>query len=217
MDFENFLQSLLSLLKNGDNLYYVVYAVATCLLTQIFKKIFVNKIKVDVLHKIDFAVFLPFIFGVIFGAVDMIFVRHASFSFDFVVKTVVSAATIGALASVIFKFCASLSGQSLKSLLKDDIFGAFYSQLLYFGTVREQLLAKEITFKDFLSQVKLVASNAVVIYRSNVTETEKKEKLARLLVGIVDDSSISTCLETLHGALMKLNSPNTEKADATTM
>ena len=59
MDFEVFIESLLKLFNNGDNAYFVLYAVVTCLLTQVLKKLFVNKVRVDVLHKFDFAVILP--------------------------------------------------------------------------------------------------------------------------------------------------------------
>ena len=166
MDFEAFFNSLFALLKNSDNMYYVLYALATCLLTQLTKKFIVNKVKVDVLHKFDFAVVLPFVFGLGFATFDQIVVLHAPFSFNFLLKLVVSATTIGALASVMFKFVSSLSGQSLKSLLKDDLFGIFYTELLYFGNVRTQLMSKEITFKDFVAQVKLLATNAVAIYKT---------------------------------------------------
>lgn len=202
MDFETFLQSLFSLLKSGDNVYYVAYAAVTCLLTQIFKKIFVNKVKVDVLHKFDFAVILPFVFGAVFAAVDLVFVRHVAFSLDFVAKFVISATTIGALATVIFKFFSSLSGQSLKSLLKDDVFGVFYSQLLYFGSVRQRLLDGEISLKDFISEVKLVAANALEIYRTEEAAEIKKDKLYKLLNGIVDAQSLNSCIAVLHNALL---------------
>ncbi len=202
MDFETFLQSLFSLLKSGDNVYYVAYAAATCVLTQIFKKIFVNKVKVDVLHKFDFAVILPFVFGMVFATIDLVFVRSVSFSVDFATKLVVSATTIGALATVIFKFLSSLSGQSLKSLLKDDVFGVFYSQLLYFGNVRQRLLNSEITLKDFIAEVKLVSANAVEIYKSEEATEIKKDKLYKLLTGIVDASSLNSCIAVLHDALL---------------
>ena len=71
MDFEVFIESLLKLFNNGDNAYFVLYAVVTCLLTQVLKKLFVNKVKVDVLHKFDFAVILPFVLGLVFAVADV--------------------------------------------------------------------------------------------------------------------------------------------------
>ena len=206
MDFETFINSLFSLLKNGDNLYYVLYALATCVLTQIVKKFVVNKVSVEVLHKFDLAVVLPFVFGLGFAAVDLIFVRHAEFSLGFVTQMAVCAATVGALASVIFKFVSSLSGQSLKSLLKDDVFGVFYTQLLYFGTIRTQLVNKEISFKEFVAQVKLLSANAVAIYRKEDSAEIKKAKLANLLSGVITSDNMRLCTEVLNSSLIALYS-----------
>lgn len=201
MDFETFLQQLPTLLKDGNNLYCVLYAVATCILTQITKKIFVNKVKVDVLHKFDFATLLPFLFGTVFAALDLVFVQKMQFSWRFAAQLVLSAATVGALASVIFKALSSLSGGSLKSLMKDDVFGVFYTQLLYFGNVREQLLNKQLKLKDFVGQVKLIVQNAKNIYGQDDADAVKKDKLHRLLVGIIDNDSITACVDVLHRAL----------------
>lgn len=212
MDFETFIQSLLSLVKSGDNLYYVLYALLTCGLTQIVKKIFVSKVKVDVLHKFDIAVILPFLFGTAFAAIDLVFAKKTPFSFDFVTNLFVTATTVGALATVIFKFVSSLSGQSLKGLMKNDLFGVFYTQLLYFGNVREQLLSKQLAMKDFVSQVKLLSANALKIYQTEDTLEVKKDKLFRLLEGIVARESISCCVEVLNSALAAVVEPSKMEA-----
>ncbi|MCM1290080.1 MAG: hypothetical protein NC132_06265 [Corallococcus sp.] len=201
MDFETFLQQLPAILKDGNNLYFVLYAAATCILTQIAKKIFVNKVKVDVLHKFDFATVLPFIFGTAFAALDLVFVQRMQFSWRFAAQLVVSAATVGALSSVIFKAASSLGGGSLKNLMKDDVFGVFYTQLLYFGNVRKQLENKELKFKDFVADVKLLVQNAKIIYGEECDDAVKKDKLYRLLVGIIDSESIAACVDVLHKAL----------------
>ncbi len=202
MDFETFLQQLPALLKDGNNLYCVLYAVATCILTQITKKIFVNKVKVEVLHKFDLASLLPFLFGTVFAALDLVFVQKMPFSWRFAVQLIISAATVGALASVIFKAVSSLSGGSIKSLMKDDVFGVFYTQLLYFGNVRKQLLDKQLKLKDFVGQVKLLVQNAKTIYGGEDADAVKKDKLHRLLVGIIDNDSIAACVDVLHNALI---------------
>ncbi len=205
MDFETFIQSLLTFLKNCDNAYFVAYAVVSCLLTQLIKKVFVNKVDADILHKFDVAVVLPFVFGGAFAIFDIIVIKQTSnFDFAYVVDWAVSTATIGALATVIFKFVSSLSGKSLKSILKDDLFGAFYTQLLYFGTVREKLLNKEISLTDFIASVKLLKDNATVIYSSTLSAGEKREKLYALLQGVIDEQSITACLNVLDKALTKL-------------
>ena len=202
MDFETFLQQLPAIITEGSNLFYLLYAAATCILTQIVKKIFVSKFKVDVLHKFDFATVLPFLFGAVFSALDLVFVTKTPFSWRFAVDLIVGAATVGALSSVIFKTISAISGGSLKSLQKDDVFGVFYSQLLYFGTVKEALANKQLKFKDFVAQVKLLVSNARSIYQSEDTDVVKKDNLRRLMVGIIDPDSIQACVEVLHKALM---------------
>lgn len=210
MDYETILESLLSMLKSGGNAYFVLYAVATCILTQIVKKLFVSKVKVDVLHKFDFAVILPFILGAAFACLDVFCVsKVSSLSFDVIYRLLVSAAAIGALAGVLFKLCSSLSGKSIKSMLKDDVFGIFYTQLMYFGNVREQLINKKLTLSEFVNQVKLVSTNAVDIYKQDLDENAKRQKLAELLNGIVDEHSVSACLNVLNVALTNYAAKNT--------
>ena len=191
MDFEVFIESLLKLFNNGDNAYFVLYAVVTCLLTQVLKKLFVNKVRVDVLHKFDFAVADVFWFRGI---------RY--FSCGVAVDIAVTAATVGALATALFRLFSSVSGKSLNSLLKDDVFGIFYTQLLYYGNVRQQLLDKTITLRDFFAQVKLIAANAEKIYVQDMSEDDKRRKLFELLNGVVDAESISACVNVLNKALI---------------
>ncbi len=211
MDFETFVESLLGFIKNSGNLYFLLYALLTCLFTQLLKKLFVNKVKVDVEHKFDFAVVLPFVFGTIFAATDMFLVRHCAFSFpSSVVRIVVDGTTIGALSSVIFKFVSSMSGKSVKSLMKDDVFGVFYTQLLYFGQVRKRLTDGELSYGDFLEQVRVVASKAVGIYTKNTDDQTKREKLAQLLGGLVDDKDINLCVNVINRALIALTETENE-------
>ena len=201
MDFATFISSLLRYLSNSDSAYFVTYAAVTCLLTQLVKKLVVNKVQVDILHKFDFAVVLPFIFGLIFAVIDAFLVEKAAFSLMVVFNVLVNCVSIGAMASLIFKFVSSLSGQSLASLMKNDVFGVFYTQLLYFGNVREQLLDKTLTMKDFIAEVKVISANALEIYRSGDHIELKRARLSKLLSGIVDDKSIETCINALHQAL----------------
>ena len=201
MDFVTFISSLLRYISNSDSAYFISYAVATCLLTQLVKKLFVSKVKVDVMHKFDFAVVLPFIFGLCFAVVDAIFVKKSAFGVTVVLCAAVNCVSIGAMATVIFKFVSSLSGQSLSSLMKNDVFGVFYTQLLYFGNVRQQMLDKTLTMKEFIAEVKLISANAVDIYKSEDNIDVKRARLAKLLAGIVNDASIETCINTLNQAL----------------
>ena len=202
MDFTTFISSLIEYLSNSDSAYFVTYAVATCLLTQLVKKLFVSKFKVDVLHKFDFAVVLPFIFGLGFAVLDAFLVKAMrTFSLSLALRIAVNCLSIGAMATAIFKFVSSLSGQSLASLMKNDVFGVFYTQLLYFGNVRQQMLDKTLTMKDFIAEVKLISANAVEIYKSEDNVDLKRTKLAKLLAGIVDEKSIEACINALNQAL----------------
>ncbi|MCH5159455.1 MAG: hypothetical protein J1F66_01225 [Clostridiales bacterium] len=201
MDFTTFISSLVRFISNSDGAYFVMYAVATCLLTQFVKKLFVSKVKVDILHKFDFAVVLPFIFALGFATLDAFLVKKSTFAFSAVLYVLVNCVSIGAMASVIFKFVSSLSGQSLASLMKNDVFGVFYTQLLYFGNARQQMLDKTLTLKDFIAEVKLISANAVDIYKSEDNVDAKRARLAKLLSGIVDEKSIETCINALNQAL----------------
>ena len=207
MDLETFVALLRQYFLDSGNLYFVMYAIATCLLSQLCKKIFVNKAKVDVFHKFDFAVIFPFIFGLIFAAID-VYLVHGVRNFDFSIasRIVLQGVTIGAFASTIYKLLKSLSGQSLSSLMKNDVFGVIYSQLLYFGSFREQLASKTLTMSDFIEQVKLISANAESIYKSEDSADVKRCQLAKLLSGIIDERSINSCINALNEALISYTS-----------
>ena len=53
MDLEIFIQTVLTLLKDSKNFYFLLYAVASSVLTQIVKKLFVNKVKVEIFGKFN--------------------------------------------------------------------------------------------------------------------------------------------------------------------
>ena len=203
MDFVTFLSNVGQYIANSDNAYFILYAVATCLLSQLLKKLFVNKTKVDVFHKFDFAVILPFIVGLAFAVLDVYVVQGTrAFNLSIALRIVVAALAIGALSSTMFKLVKSISGNSLSSLMKNDIFGVFYTQLLYFGNVRKQLVDKTLTLADFIEQVKLISAKAQDIYATEDSVDQKRCQLAKLLGGIIDEKSIETCINALNEALI---------------
>ena len=203
MDFVTFVSLIGKYIVNSDNAYFIVYAVATCLLTELLKKLFVNKTKVDVFHKFDFAVILPFIVGFAFAVLDVYVMQSVRvFSLSIVLRIIVSSLAIGALSSTMFKLVKSISGQSLSSLMKNDVFGVFYTQLLYFGNVRQQFIDKTLTLSDFIEQVKLISAKAKSIYASEDSVDSKRCQLAKLLGGIIDEKSIETCINALNEALI---------------
>lgn len=213
MDFETFIEPLFAFLKQGDNLYLVLYAVATCLLTQLIKKLFINKNKVEVLHVFDFAEVLPFLFGVVFAVVDLLFVQHQAFGWEFAAKLLVTAITVGALATVMFKFASSISGNSLKSLMKDDAFCVFYTQLLYLAEVREKLSSNALSLKEFVSQVKTLAVSAKEIYLASSTDEEKQSQLHSLLTENVGVGVADGCGEFLHRQLLAAFCSTSQKTE----
>ena len=87
--------------------------------------------------------------------------------------------------------------------MKDDIFGVFYTQLLYFGNARKRLADGTLTLADFIGQVRLIATNATEIYAdAEMTDEVKREKLGKLLSGIVQDSDINACTNVINRALI---------------
>ena len=207
MDFVTFMSQIGQYIVNSDNAYFILYAVITCLLTQLLKKIFVNKTKVDILHKFDFAVILPFIIGFVFAVLDVYVVQGIRlFNVSIALKIIISGIAIGALSSTMFKLVKSISGQSLSNLMKSDIFGVFYTQLLYFGNIRQELIDKTITLQDFIEQVKLISAKAKSIYATDDSVDQKRCQLAKLLSGIIDEKSIETCINALNEALIAYTS-----------
>lgn len=203
MDFATFASRAASLAQS-DGAYYILYAIAACLLTQLAKRLFVNKAKVDVLHKFDWAPLLPYIFGLAFALLDEFAVKKSAFALSSVLRAALAALAIGSLACCGYRFVHSLSGQSLSALMKDDVFGVFYNQLLYFGNVRQQISEKKLTLEDFVAKVKLLASDAEAIYKQEGSVDSKRCRLAVLLKGIIDDDSIETCVNAINQALVRL-------------
>ncbi len=209
MDLEIFVQTVLTLLKDSKNFYFLLYAVASSLLTQVVKRLFVNKVKVEIFGKFNLAVILPFAFGAVFAVLDALFVNKVSgFNFNTVYGVVIETTAIGATATAIFRLVSSMSGQSLTALKKDEAFACIYTQMIYFGCVRQQLKDGTLSLSAFVSQVKLVRDNAKAIYTSDDADERKKTRLARLLTGVIKDEYVNVVLDTLHQALTVAYSNN---------
>lgn len=202
MDMEVFIRSVLDFIGKSNNFSYIAYSVVVCVLTEIVKKIFVKKVSVDILHKFDVAVVLPFIFGVIIAFANMFFEVGLVFKAQFVYNAIVEGLSVGAFATLLFKFCKSLQGTSLSNLLKDDVFGIFYTQMLYFGTAKQQMQEGKLSFSEFLQQVSLVASKAQEIYTTSETDDVKRNKLVQLMGGIVNSQTMVQAVSAIHNALI---------------
>ncbi|MEG1706304.1 MAG: hypothetical protein RR291_02300, partial [Clostridia bacterium] len=165
----------------------------------------VRKVKVDLLHKFDFSVVLPFIIGVALAGVDYLFVKKSSqCDFATIYSAVVEGVTIGALATVIFRFATALKGKNLKSMLKDDVFGIFYNELLMFGNVKDKLVSGKLKLSDFVSEIIFLKNNTEKIYLETTDDVQtKRNRLAELLAGVIDGDTITKVIEPLNVALNK--------------
>lgn len=202
MDMEVFIRSVLDFIGKSNNFSYLAYSVLVCVLTEIVKKIFVKKVAVDVMHKFDVAVILPFIFGTLLAFADALCEVGLAFTVETVYNALVEGLSVGAFATLIFKFGKSISGNSLSNLLKDDVFGIFYTQMLYFGTAKQQMQEGSLTFTEFLQQVQLVASKAQEIYSAEDDDEVKRSKLVQLMGGIVSSQTMSQAVAVIHRALL---------------
>ena len=204
MELETFIQTVLTLLKDSKNFYFLLYAVLSSLLTQIVKKLCVNKVKVEIFGKFNLATILPFAFGAVFAVIDTLFVNKvATFNLNTAYGVVIQSTAIGATATAIFRLVSFMSGQSLTTLKRDEIFACIYTQMIHFGCVREQLKDGTLNMANFVSQVKLVRDNAKTIYADKTLPDEyKKAQLSRLLAGVIKEDFIPVVLDTLHQSLV---------------
>ena len=203
MDFATFMSQFGGL--SCDNAYLLLYAIATCLLTQAVKKLFIDRAKVEILHKFDPTPLLPFIFGTVFAVIDVYVVQGArGFGFSDLMHIALTAIAIGALASTGFRFVNSVSGQSLSSLMKNDVFGVFYTQLLYIGGIRERIKDNKLTMQEFINTVKQLTASAEDICKQDCNAETKRKLLAELLDGLVDESGIDACVSAIFDALTAL-------------
>ena len=89
--------------------------------------------------------------------------------------------------------------------LKDDVFGVFYTQLLYCGNLRQQLLKGEMTLENFISQVKSLSQSASEIYGTQQTAEEKTAQLRQLLENVLGEDA-DDCVNVLDKALQAFSS-----------
>jgi len=202
MEWDTFIQNLLTLLKNAKNLYFLFYAAGACLLTQIVKKVVVNKVKTEIFRKFNFATLLPFVFGLLFAVVNAVFVeKTTSWDFNACYGVFVEATAIGATATVIFRTASALSGKSLKTLKQDEVFNCFFTQLTYFQSVRERLEKGELSLADFVNEVKFVTENAKAVWSEDESTETKKLRLTKLVSSVFSVDDVSLLVDSLAKAM----------------
>ena len=181
MDFNAIVESLMALVRHSGGAV-VVYACLVCLLTEIIKRLFIPKLKIDLNGKFDPTILVPFALGCCASVFHAMVVMKTGLSgaFD---NIVVNGLTIGATAMVIYRMLASLFGDSVKKLCKDDLFNLFYTEIFVYSDV--------------------VSEKAGEIYLSDLPDDQKKQKLAVLMSGLIDDGIIYKVIDPIHNLLVE--------------
>lgn len=200
MDFNAIFESLMALLRQGGGAV-VAYACLVCLLTEVVKRVFIPKLRIDLLNKFDPTIIVPFALGCVCAIIQTVVVEKADL-LPQLGGVLANGVAIGATATVIFRAVSSLSGNSIKKLKKDDVFNLLYAEIFVYSDVKEQLLDGKIAFKGFVEEVKLVAEKAEEIYCGNEEDEQKKQKLTELMSGLLDEKTILSVIEPLHNALL---------------
>ena len=202
MDFNAIIESLTAIVRHSGSAV-VVYAVVVCILTEIVKKLFIPKLKIDLLNKFDPTIIVPFALGCAASVFHSLAVQGVDLSSAFE-NVLVNGLTIGATSTVLYRMFVSVFCENVKKLKKDEIFNLFYTEIFVYSDIKEKLLDGQTTMKDFVSEVKLVSEKAVAIYQNAETDgDEKKQKLVSLMSGLIDDSVIFKAVEPIHNAMLK--------------
>lgn len=212
MDLDQIISYIATLFESSNgNMLYIAYAIAVVVLTQITKKIFVDKVNIEIFHSFDIATILPFAYGLVAAIFDRLVIdQQWLWTGNFIYLVCLHATSIGAMAVVVFKIVSTITGNNMASLLKDDTFAIFYNQLVYFGSVKDQLASGELNFATFLDEVKLVVSNAKTIYNSTDSDKTKQTALSTLLGGIITTDNLVTVVEAIHKAMLALYSTDSD-------
>ncbi|MDD3831346.1 MAG: hypothetical protein PHW00_01675 [Clostridia bacterium] len=175
-------------------------ATICCLLTAIIKKLFVNKTVIDLSHRLDPCVFIPFVVAVILSIVYGELYNKGGALIEYVQRGMYS----GALSTAMYKFWSSIDGKSLKQLLKDDLFKVFYDCLLDLTDIKEKLLNNQLTLDTLVGQVQTLVVNCKGIFANNQDREERIQALRMLMNGIFDEDDIEQVMPTLYITLDKL-------------
>ena len=131
MDFKDTLQDLFGLLSNAESGVFLLFASLTTILVQVIKNNFINKLAIDLKHKFDPTVLLPFLFGMVFAVINFFAIKKVDFcGMDSVVQIVVDGLSIGATSVMIYRVFATFDKNNVKTLCKDKVFYILYNQLL---------------------------------------------------------------------------------------
>ena len=209
MDFNAMVESLMALVRHS-NIAVVVYACVVCLLTEIVKRTFIPKLKIDLQKKFDPTIIFPFAFGCAMALFDALVVRHVGIG-GVMDRLFVDGLTIGATSTVLYRLFASTFGNGLKKLQKDEVFSLFYHELFVYSDAKQKLLSGKLDYKSFVNEIKLISQKATEIYCGDMPADCKKQKLVVLMSGLVEDGIISQVATPLHNALQKSFADNSKQ------
>ncbi|MBR5250567.1 MAG: hypothetical protein IKV38_00905 [Clostridia bacterium] len=214
MDFKDTLQDLFGLLSNAESGVFLLFASLTTILVQVIKNNFINKLAIDLKHKFDPTVLLPFLFGMVFAVINFFAIKKVDFcGMDSVVQIVVDGLSIGATSVMIYRVFATFDKNNVKTLCKDKVFYILYNQLLIVTEVRKQLLNNEISFLEFLEKLREAQSGIKALYfyqndeNEDISDEEKRkaelakiECLKALLSGLISEDKLDEVANSLHKA-----------------
>ena len=210
MDYENFFEAIFAIVRNSSNAMFLLAACSVTLVTQIVKKAFIPKLKIDLLHRFDPTALLPFLLGICIAFALRLFLHTQAISAEMCYGASVEGITIGATATAIYHALATLL-KSDKKLTKSDVYAAIYSQLMLFSDAKQKMLEKRLSYAEFTAQVTLLVDKSESIYRGAGSLVEKKAALAGLLNGMVEENNRMTVCDQLHSLLSRLYETKTQE------
>jgi hypothetical protein len=201
METEMFFKTILQYFSDGGNLLVLAYAAATLALTQLFKKLFIDRIKVEIYQQFNFATVMPFVFGLIFALLDTFLINRKATLDTAVYDILFTTAATGALSSVIFKVVKAVSGKSIKEMLKDGTFKTIFCALAVIAEVKDKLYSGEIKLAAFVVKVKTVSDAVKELYSTDAA-ADKRQALADILTDAFGEVP-EEVIDSLHEALSR--------------
>ena len=126
---------------------YFVETLVVVVLVQLLKKL-LPKLKIDLTGGFDPCVAAPFVFALPVVAVKMLLVDKTGWSGLLTDALLVDAVSVGATSVTVYKLFAASDKESLKNLMKDNVFSLVYSQIFLFSDARERLIDKGVYGED---------------------------------------------------------------------
>jgi len=162
---------------------YFVETLVVVVLVQLLKKL-LPKLKIDLTGGFDPCVAAPFVFALPVVAVKMLLVDKTGWSGLLTDALLVDAVSVGATSVTVYKLFAASDKESLKNLMKDNVFSLVYSQIFLFSDARERLIDKSVKAVDFVAGIKELATELAGVYGEDAdkdgTALKLGERMAEL-------------------------------------